>query len=367
MNHFSGEVFREENGQRIPGQRLWAYIHNGPSYYLTELRVFRDGMVSCPDLVTFKRFRQKVEEGWVVTALPENAQVSVSLLGRFVATSVRNGVSEAELVKEVADLIEELNDRPSASARCRAALKTYQETPTEEAKAVLREAYEAIPAHHRIFVLGDQDVKDLPIRMILYGEQELESWSHRQAGKKLGMASPPEIDVSEALESVLPSPKRKLERGLGMALMLLYQHSGVGQPLFPRGALEEVEELFRSGQAEEGVRRIWSDVRSLRQRYSRRPSILTRLAGSLDALGDYLEAKGRFDEAAEAHLEALELNPDGLASFGVARLATARGDAALARRLVAKMAELELPPLSEDSLARALGIDLPRFLALASH
>jgi hypothetical protein len=93
-------IHREENGQKIPGILLRAYIHNGP-YHLTEIAVFQDGMIDCWGLVTFARFKQKVEEGWIVTALPGDAKVSMFPLGSFTATHINNGVSEGEFVKEV--------------------------------------------------------------------------------------------------------------------------------------------------------------------------------------------------------------------------------------------------------------------------
>lgn len=44
-----------------------------------------------------------------------------------------------------------------------------------------REAYEAVPKHNRRYV-GDMDTEDFDVRMIIYGEQELESRSHRSSG-----------------------------------------------------------------------------------------------------------------------------------------------------------------------------------------
>lgn len=57
----------------------------------------------------------------------------------------------------------------------------------------LREAYENIPKHERIYVV-DMDVKDTAVRMIIYGEQEIENWSHYQIAKKIGL-NPPNISI----------------------------------------------------------------------------------------------------------------------------------------------------------------------------
>ena len=79
----------------------------------------------------------------------------------------------------MADEIEELNDRPSSLETCYHAYKQFQDNPTEQTREALRLAYEAVPRHKRHYVLHDMDLKDIPIRMILDGEQEIENWSHR--------------------------------------------------------------------------------------------------------------------------------------------------------------------------------------------
>src|SRR5262245_1082684 len=83
----SRRVYREQEGQQIPGISLLAFIHNGPAYYLTEIKVYRDGMVDCWELVDLDEFKKKVASGWVVTTLPEGAEISISLLCGFHATN----------------------------------------------------------------------------------------------------------------------------------------------------------------------------------------------------------------------------------------------------------------------------------------
>ena len=43
--------------------------------------------------------------------------------------------------------------------------------------------------HHKSLV-GDMDVKDTEVRMIIYGDQEIEKWSHYQLAKSLGEELP---------------------------------------------------------------------------------------------------------------------------------------------------------------------------------
>jgi Ni,Fe-hydrogenase III small subunit len=106
-------------------------------------------------------------------------------------------IDPEELIKEVADELERLNNRPTSVDKCHDAYQLFQGDPTEETREKLREAYEAAPEHNRRFVLGDMDVKDIPIRMIIYGEKEIENWSHWQVAKQQGIEPLPSIKVKK--------------------------------------------------------------------------------------------------------------------------------------------------------------------------
>ncbi|MFI9270228.1 NADAR family protein [Kitasatospora sp. NPDC052896] len=67
----------------------------------------------------------------------------------------------------VADKIEELNGRPTTGQRCWEAIRRYQQEPEERNRELLRDAYLAVPAHRRIYVLGDMDLQDRPLRILL--------------------------------------------------------------------------------------------------------------------------------------------------------------------------------------------------------
>jgi hypothetical protein len=139
-----------------------------------------------------------------VTTLPEGAKVGISFLADLEAKKVRAFIREDEFLKEVLDEIAALNGQHTSADLCRQAYKEFQENKTEEARAKLRAAYEAIPEHNRRYVLGDMDVRDIPIRMIIYGEDEIEKWSHRIASKQLGLKPLPTINVEGALKKRKP-------------------------------------------------------------------------------------------------------------------------------------------------------------------
>ena len=196
-------ISRIENGVEIPGTWLNAFIHNG-KYFLTEIRIYKDSKIDCWGLVGLEEFKSKLKSGWVVTSLPEGAETSVSFLVKFIATDVMAFISEDEFYKEVVDEIAALNSQPTSSDLCRLAFKEFQEAKTEVTRAKLKAAYESIPEHNRRYVLQDMDVKDIPIRMIIYGEDEIENWSHRMASKHLGLKPLPTIKVDGALKRRKP-------------------------------------------------------------------------------------------------------------------------------------------------------------------
>lgn len=173
MPLYENRIHRSSSdGDRIEGVRLRAFIHNG-TYYLANIDVYRDGMIECWDWVNFEGFKEKVRSGWVVTQPPEGAEVGIFPLGSFKITNGSFEVTSEELIKEVADVIDLLQGRPTASERCREAWANYRKFPSDTTKYTLRTAYDAIPRHYRDFVLQNQDTNDGPIRTVLYPEVEL--------------------------------------------------------------------------------------------------------------------------------------------------------------------------------------------------
>jgi hypothetical protein len=148
------KISRMQDGLEIPGMLTHAFIHNG-RYFVSEIMVYQDGMIDCWDKVNFEGFKQKIRQGWVVTTLPNNVPVSVSPFVDFTATEVQTFVKEEEFIKEVADVIEELNGRPTSMGKCQEAFQRFQNEQSEDAIQRLEEAFEAVPEHLRYFVVEE--------------------------------------------------------------------------------------------------------------------------------------------------------------------------------------------------------------------
>lgn len=166
MPYFN-RTYRVMDGERIEGSWRHVFIRNGNAYFLTDLKVYADGMIDCWGLVDLATFQRKVASGWVATSYPQGAPASATFLARWHFDQPKSWLTQDQLVAEVADEIEHLAGRPTSEDRCRTALDRYLDEPTEEHLGALREAYFTVPEHLRLFLLGDQDSKDYPLRALI--------------------------------------------------------------------------------------------------------------------------------------------------------------------------------------------------------
>lgn len=104
-------------------------------------------------------------------------------------------VDPGQLVAEFHDLHDRVHGRPGAIEQCMRAYREYLGEQSAKTLRVLREKYEAVPTHLRMYC-GDMDVKDIPIRMILYGKDQIQNWSHYRVAKQSGEELP-SIDIPE--------------------------------------------------------------------------------------------------------------------------------------------------------------------------
>lgn len=184
--------------ERVTGDHL-SVIVRSTDYYIADLRIFKDGIceltrLPSPATLTFDDLQRAVSEGNLVGTIPAGARVGLHGLGSFVVAEEQHCADPSEMLREVADLFATISGRPDSLARCRAAYAAYLADPCVAFRDALREAYEAVPAHNRRYV-GDMDTKDVAVRMIIYGDQELEGWSHRAAGRALGLGTLPSMRV----------------------------------------------------------------------------------------------------------------------------------------------------------------------------
>lgn len=201
MENSQGNIYRENKRfehdifpEKINGDSFHLFYKENDEYFVVRLAVFADEKLEINNLqqkleLDLKGVKKLVEDGLLITEIPQKSQVNILGLGDFIAMETNFVVSIENKLFEIQDMIETLNSRPTSIEVCRNLYEEYLQTPTLELKEKLKTAYENVPKHQRMYV-GDMDTKDIAVRMIIYGEEELENWSHRIASKALGIELP---------------------------------------------------------------------------------------------------------------------------------------------------------------------------------
>ena len=183
------------------GQSFYAFVKTGETEFtLANILIFPDSSIQIAFLeklekLTLEAFKEQVAQGRVTTNIPEDAVIKLYGLGEFVVGACDYREEIQDKVLEIEDMIAELNGEKTSSDICNELYEEYCKNPTVKLKAALKVAYEKIPDHLRMYVLRDMDLKDIPVRMIIYGDKEMESWSHYAVAKGRGDEELPSITV----------------------------------------------------------------------------------------------------------------------------------------------------------------------------
>jgi hypothetical protein len=159
-----------DSGEKIFGKEIPACINNG-GYHLVTLKVYADGLIDCWGLVDFKGFKEKVRDGWVTVEVPPGHRINMLDLFYGDTTGLTFHVKNEDLIKKVGETIRQLQGKSTASDRCLKAFLLFMRSPSEEARADVAKNYEMVAEHHRKYILGDQDVKDGPLRLLISAKE----------------------------------------------------------------------------------------------------------------------------------------------------------------------------------------------------
>ena len=184
--------------QKITGGTKYCFMRDLDSIRLVQISIFEDDSVRITGLeqavdMKFSELTSSILEGRSFEYPAAGQKVIINGLVEFVAGEVQQFIDTDGLIGELTSLQRDVKGLPNAVNICARAFTTYCEDPSHDHLESLREKYEAVPAHMRCYC-GDMDTKDIPIRMALYGEREIENWSHWAAAKQRG-ESLPRIDV----------------------------------------------------------------------------------------------------------------------------------------------------------------------------
>ena len=187
---------RDPMPERIAGDRsMFCYQDEAGDYYLTLVEIFAEDKIVLQWLpesitLTFDELKALVPQERVRSSPPVGSTIKLMGLGEARLAAIDYEIAIDSKLAEISDMLKKLKGEPDSAELCVQRYEEYCEQPSVEARDKLREAYEAVPEHERMYLLGDQDRKDFPIRIIIYGEDEIEGWSHRAAARADGLPLP---------------------------------------------------------------------------------------------------------------------------------------------------------------------------------
>ncbi|MDR6568822.1 DUF7638 domain-containing protein [Chitinophaga ginsengisegetis] len=197
----SSSVYREHKRtpddvfpDKIDGKSLNLFYKVKEEYHLTKVNIFSDQTLRLSRLeetveLTLQELEELIAKKIIVTEVPALSRVHIYGLGSFTIKQAEYTADINQKRLEIRDIVGKLNGEPTSIQLCRQAYTQYINDPTPSNKERLKITYENVPDHNKMYV-GDMDTKDIEVRMIIYGEQEIERWSHYQVAKARGEKLP---------------------------------------------------------------------------------------------------------------------------------------------------------------------------------
>lgn len=184
------DMFSTETGRAS----LTHFVRENGIFYYVKSSIFQDEtlvMTGMPSLHTpsLAEFREKLSVSDDYGFPKSGDQITIEGLVTFTAGGTDWFLDRQSLIHNLDGALREIRGEPSLVDVCREAFDLFQTAPTEDNLDLLRTAYENVPDHERMFC-GGQDKKDIPIRIALYGEAEIENWSHWQVARTQGLKLP---------------------------------------------------------------------------------------------------------------------------------------------------------------------------------
>lgn len=189
--------------EKVDGESVNLFYRIVDDFYLIKVNVFVDGSLQLSRLenpidLSIEEFEKLIVDNNILTEIPIGSSVNIYGLGKFSIQKISYTANIEEKLLEIKDIQRDLKGEPTTIEICIKAHQNYLENPTLNNKELLRVAYENVPEHKKMYI-GDMDTKDIEVRMIIYGEQEIESWSHFMVAKKMGEELPT-ITIPKTLE-----------------------------------------------------------------------------------------------------------------------------------------------------------------------
>ncbi len=159
----------------LKGDNAHIFLRKDGKLVLTELYCYKDATFSIDGLDGFFSFEdiERMFNDKVLATKPKKGElVTLGDLGEVEAETSR-AVSTKNKLAELKNKSLRVQGKPDAHEAAINAYHAYLVEPNEFYKERLREAYEAVPEHERMY-LGDMDTRDSDFRRILYSNSKRE-------------------------------------------------------------------------------------------------------------------------------------------------------------------------------------------------
>jgi hypothetical protein len=147
---------------------FYDFLPGDNNYYLMELIVSNAGLlVLNGQTFDIEELDKRIDKKQIRTNLPVNSRFSVHGIGYKILVDDETyfPINEAEFVKDITDQIKRINGEPTSADKCLNAFRDFLiESNNELLRQKLEDAYNLVPIHNRIYILGDMGSKDNPLR-----------------------------------------------------------------------------------------------------------------------------------------------------------------------------------------------------------
>lgn len=164
--------------EKLDGESFDLFYKQDGFYSLVQVSVFKDATlhicrIENPFEISLEKFEEIIKNGEILSQIPTNSLVKIYGLGEFIAESEDYAEEIENLLLEIKEKVKELNNEPTFFDICLETFEMFKENPTEENRQKLKEAYENVPEHTRMY-LGDMDTRDDEYILII--EDGIEEW-----------------------------------------------------------------------------------------------------------------------------------------------------------------------------------------------
>ncbi|MFD9354084.1 NADAR family protein [Streptomyces sp. NPDC060031] len=164
-----GPTFRMSDGESIDGSwcLVWRRYETGGEPFPENLFVYADGRITLGryEATDLPGLGGLLASGKVALDPPGGRQRTVGP-SKWQSREPETRTDESFLL-DAADEIARLAGRPTTGDLLLEAVRAYRRNPTPAGRSLLRDAYLAVPAHLRVYVLGDMDRQDRPLRILV--------------------------------------------------------------------------------------------------------------------------------------------------------------------------------------------------------